>query len=152
MAAELTRRQALQAGGGAVALLALAPLAVQGAAVAPATPRHLQRRPWVLARGSRIQLPGTGGWLRVEEVRDFGAGVAALRGYAGRDDAFVVLLRAPASPATDGGVLAMEHPVLGRFALLLSPSGAGGPSGRDFTIVINRVADPRTLERGRHAR
>jgi hypothetical protein len=149
--ASLTRRRLLQLGaGGVVALTAGGVPAV--AASALSGPRHLRREVYEGLVGQRfgVLTPGAGGRkLRLLEVGDYGGRAPALRHLAGRPDAFTLLFHGPESPRLASEVHRLSHPRLGRFELLLTPSGTVR-GGQDYSVVVNRIRDTRVLEAKRH--
>jgi hypothetical protein len=140
---ELTRRRLLELGiGGGLTLAAVRLVAAPIGAPSGTpgiTPHHLRRSAYTALVGERFTIrPARGARpvaVRLEDVRDLGRGRPALRGH---EDGFALRFHGPRSPRLDQGVHALRHPALGRFELLLAPSGTGR-AGQDYEAVVNRV-------------
>lgn len=134
----LTRRSLLQAGAATGALLALG-----GPAGAPAlaatVPAHLRRSGYAGLTGSPFAAStatGTPVSLRLAEVADL-ARAAHEPAFAGREDAFALLLTGPAGTVLDQGVHELRHDALGRFPLFLTPVGPAG-AAQAYEAVVDR--------------
>jgi hypothetical protein len=136
--AGLTRRRLLAAGAGGFAALAVG--TVPAARARPTGDRLstvLRRASFSGRVGQTFTLAGAGGTVRARlaKVDDFGAG--RIRGLTGSDAAFVLIFHASSSATRlDQDVMAVRHPALGTFNLLVTPSGTGR-RGQDYSAVID---------------
>ncbi|HWH11844.1 MAG TPA: hypothetical protein VG165_12005 [Solirubrobacteraceae bacterium] len=151
--AEITRRGLLAAGGAAVVGLALAEgsrLAdLAGGFTSPAVPAYLRRSTFSPLVGERFVLSAAGrrAVVSLVAVDDLAAG-GRTASVAGRDDAFALIFHAPAGARIDQDVMTVSHPGIGRFPLLVSPSGTGH-HGQDYAAIINRAGPPPHTRRTR---
>lgn len=139
----VTRRQILATGGAAtLATLAthaqsMVPGLSSASAILGGTPRHLRRSSFTPLVGDRFTIADgvrrpVG--VRLVEVRD----LSKRRALVGHDEAFALLFHGPGGPRLEQGVHRLRHPALGRFDLLVTPSGTGR-RGQDYETVINRA-------------
>ena len=143
-APDLTRRQALQAGGATAAatFLFLHPWAgtVARAAEAPGagTPRYLLRSSYVGLQD--LSFRTASGELRLESVGDLPA-APDVPSFVDSEDAFLLLFSGPELPV--GEPVAVRHADLGGFDLYLGPR----QSGDRYVVVVNRVLSNRESRR-----
>lgn len=137
---DLTRRQAIQAGGSAAtaAFLFLHWPAAAGAASREA-PNYLLRSAWRDLQAPHLRAGPS--ILKLERVGDLSAAptVPALRNS---QDAFSLVLSGPRGLGTGGKPLRMSHSGLGTFDLFVSPIGDGR-----YEAVVNRVMSNRESRR-----
>jgi hypothetical protein len=135
-ASDLTRRQALQAGGtaAAAAIVFLHPwtTAVARAADGSDVPKHLLRSSW--RDLSNPELRAGAVTLRFEGVSDLPA-APNVPSLVNSEDAFLLTFSGPESLVTFGEPLQVRHAELGTFDMAVGP-GAG--DGR-YYAVVNRV-------------
>jgi hypothetical protein len=139
----LTRRGLLQAGGAAVAALAIAEASHVGSTVEHlGVPAHLQRSTFVPLIGDRFELNSETGRTvaRLAAVTDPGFG-GPVPGSS-REDVFSLVFRDPSSRGVAQDVMTLRHPTLGRFRLLVSRSGPVGGE-QQYVAVVNRARPPR---------
>jgi hypothetical protein len=74
--------------------------------------------------------------LRLIAVEDLAASTARGTSLAGREDAFLLVLRGPEVPKLSQGVFELRHRTLGRNQLFLVPE----EHENTYAVVINRVA------------
>ncbi|MEH3052926.1 MAG: hypothetical protein PGN13_02820 [Patulibacter minatonensis] len=139
----LSRRTALKASGaGALALSLPLGLWTQAASAADAgagageAPQALQRGAWAALVGRAVSIVD-GPQLRVDAVRDLN------RALAGRDDAFAVVLSAPAGHAPQPGVQLFELDGGDPIGLFVAPVGPAGARVELELIVDRTVPLPR---------
>jgi hypothetical protein len=138
---DLTRRQALQAGGtaAAAAIVFLHPWTGAVARAGDGTesvPRHLLRSSW---RGlSDRELHAGDFTLRLESVSDLPA-ASEVAYLADSEDAFLLTFSGPKSVGAQDVPLRVKHAELGTFDIAIGP---GGEHGR-YYAVVNRVLDNR---------
>ena len=142
-ASDLTRRQALQAGGttAAAAFVFLHPWATAVARAADGSgdvPKHLLRSSYVDLANKDFATDA--GVMRLEGVGDLPA-AAGVPSFVDSQDAFGLILSGPATPST--GPVAMRHSELGSFEMYL---GSRDPDGR-YQVVVNRVLSNRESRR-----
>lgn len=144
VASDLTRRQALQAGGGAAAaaIVFLHPWAsaVARAADGSDVPKHLLRSSWRDLRDRELHAGGIR--LRFESVSDLPA-ASNVSSLVDSEDAFLLTFSGPKSLITFGEPLQVRHAELGTFDIAV---GAGGEDGR-YYAVVNRVLSNRESRR-----
>jgi hypothetical protein len=134
-ASDLTRRQALQAGG-ATAAAAFAFLHPWATAVARAAdgssdvPKHLLRSSYVDL--SNKEFATGAGVLRLEGVSDLPA-AAQVASFVDSEDAFALVFSGPSTAAA--GPVTLRHSDLGTFDMYVGPRGDDGRYG----VVVNRV-------------
>ena len=142
-ASDLTRRQALVAGGttAAAAFVFLHPWATAAARAAGGSgdvPRHLLRSSYAdLANKSFATDAGV---LRFEGVTDLPA-AATVPSFVDSEDAFAIVFSGPSVSAD--GPAAVRHSELGSFDLYLGPRGGDGR----YQVVVNRVLSNRESRR-----
>jgi Domain of unknown function (DUF6916) len=115
----ISRRRLLQLGG-AAALAAAAPVAIDRLLPAPAA---LRRSTWLPLVGQRFAVDHVP--LRLEEVH-------------GNDDRFSLLFHSARRPRLEQAVRRIAHPAIGAVDLLLVPAGRVR-GGHDYAVVVNRV-------------
>ena len=136
--AGLTRREVLVVGGGAAATVVLGgPMA--RAAMAAGSP--LRRSTWLGLSDVRFgvrRMGVTGRQLTLREVADLPR-AATLAKYRSSDDAFALLFDGP--PGGVQGTYVMDHPVIGRFRMFLTPVGRA--SGlQTYEAIVDRLYRP----------
>ena len=140
---DLTRRQALQAGGtaAAAAIVFLHPWAsaVASAADGSDVPKHLLRSSWRDLRDPELRAGNI--VLRFESVEDLPAApnVASL---VDSEDAFMLTFSGPKSIDTQGAPLTIRHAELGTFDIAVGTGGDG-----HYNAVVNRVLSNRESRR-----
>jgi hypothetical protein len=142
-ASDLTRRQALQAGGttAAAAFVFLHPWATAVARAADGSgdaPKHLLRSSYVDLANKDFATDA--GVLRLEGVRDLPA-AAQVPSFVDSEDAFALAFSGPAT--VESGPVALRHSELGSFDLYL---GDRSPDGH-YDVVVNRVLSNRESRR-----
>jgi hypothetical protein len=135
-ASDLTRRQALQAGGtaAAAAIVFLHPWtsAVARAADGSDVPKHLLRSSW--RDLSNPELRAGAVTLRFESVSDLPA-APSVPSLVNSEDAFLLKFSGPPSLVTFGEPLTVRHAELGSFDIAVGPGGDDGT----YYAVVNRV-------------
>jgi hypothetical protein len=145
--AAITRRGLVAAAGAAVVGVALAETThLAGLARGLGdlgVPAYLRRSSFAPLVGDRFELLATDGRAvaRLVGVDDLPAG-GRIGAQAGSDDAFALVFHASGATRLEQDVMTLTHPRLGRFALLVSPSGTGR-HGQDYAATINRARPPR---------
>jgi hypothetical protein len=134
-ASDLTRRQALQAGGAtAAAALAFlhpwAPALARAADGSSDVPKHLLRSSYVDL--SNKDFATDAGVMRLEGVGDLPA-AAYVPSFLDSEDAFALAFSGPATVAS--GPVTLRHSELGTFDMYLGPRGEDGR----YNVVVNRV-------------
>lgn len=140
LSVDLTRRRLLELSGAAVlgAMIAQAwPLSQTASAPAGtgAAAPHLLRSGYAGLVGQRFAIAAGGASplsVRLVEIRDLG------RAAPGHEDAFALRFHGPRAPRLEQAVHELRHSQLGRFHLLLAPSGTGR-RGQDYEAIINRL-------------
>jgi hypothetical protein len=143
-ASDLTRRQALQAGGtaAAAAIVLLHPWTSAVARAADGServPNHLLRSAWRDLTDRQLRAGNL--TFRLESVGDLPAAqnVASL---VDSEDAFLLTFSGPASVGTPGTPLRIKHAELGTFDMAVVPGGDGR-----YHAVVNRVLSNRESRR-----
>jgi hypothetical protein len=145
--AAITRRGLVAAAGAAVVGVALAETThLAGLARGLGefgVPAYLRRSSFAGMVGDRFELLANDGRsvARLVAVDDLPA-VAHGGAQAGSEDAFALVFHASGAARLEQDVMTLTHPRLGRFALLVSPSGTGR-HGQDYAAIINRARPPR---------
>lgn len=141
-ASDLTRRQALKAGGAtaAAAYVLMNPWVASafGADASGDVPKHLLRSSY--ADLANANFATDQGVMRFEGVFDLPA-AAHVPSFADSEDAFALVFSGPFTSGT--GPVAMRHSELGTFDMFL---GARDDDGR-YTVVVNRVLSNRESRR-----
>ncbi len=143
VASDLTRRQALQAGGtaAAAAIVFLHPWtsAVARAGDGSDVPKHLLRSSWRDLRNPELRAGNI--VLRLESVGDLPAApnVASL---VDSEDAFMLTFSGPKEIDTQGAPLTVRHAELGTFDIGIGTGGDG-----HYNAVVNRVLSNRESRR-----
>ena len=140
---DVTRRQALQAGGtaAAAAIVFLHPWAsaVARAADGSDVPKHLLRSSWRDLRDPELRAGNI--VLRFESVEDLPAAPNVVS-LVDSEDAFMLTFSGPKEIDTQGAPLTIRHAELGTFDIAV---GRGG-DGR-YNAVVNRVLSNRESRR-----
>ena len=135
-ASDLTRRQALQAGGtaAAAAIVFLHPWTSAVARAADGServPKHLLRSSW--RDLSNPELRAGNVLLRFETVSDLPA-APNVPSLVDSEDAFLLTFSGPKTVGPLSGPLQVRHAELGTFDIAIGPGGDG-----TYTAVVNRV-------------
>jgi hypothetical protein len=137
--AGLTRREVLVAGGGAAAAAGL--LGGPSARVAVAAGSPLRRSTWLALSEHTLGVRQVGlPWRRLtlREVADLPRAATLVR-YRGSEDAFSLVF--DGLPGGVQGTYTIDHPVIGRFRLFLTPVGRG--SGlQTYQAIVDRLFRP----------
>ncbi len=145
----MTRRRLLAAGGASVAALAFAELEGLLPVLGGGGPPPLHRSVFAARVGERFRLrtsSGASADVRLARVEDYGNGT--IPDAVGSDAAFVLTFHAaPDVPQLEQDVMAVSHPRMRSYRLLLAPAGLGR-AGQDYVAVI----DTRTPPRRHHGR
>jgi len=143
-ASDLTRRQALQAGGtaAAAAIVFLHPWtsAVARAADGSDVPKHLLRSSW--RDLSNPELRAGSVTLRFESVSDLPA-APSVASLVDSEDAFLLTFSGPPALVTFGEPLQVRHAELGTFDIAVGPGSDDGT----YYAVVNRVLSNRESRR-----
>jgi hypothetical protein len=135
-ASDLTRRQALQAGGtaAAAAIVFLHPwtTAIARAADGSDAPKHLLRSAWRDLSDPELRAGDV--LLRLESVGDLPA-APEVRSLRDSEDAFLLTFSGPKTIGSPGAPLHVRHAELGSFDIAI---GAGSDDGT-YYAVVNRV-------------
>jgi hypothetical protein len=136
-ASDLTRRQALQAGGtvAAAAVVFLHPWATAVARAADGSdsaPKHLLRSSWRDLSDRDLRAGNV--TLRLEAVGDLPT-APYVPSLVDSEDAFLLTFSGPGSVAAAGEPLRVRHDELGTFDIAVGPAGDDGK----YYAVVNRV-------------
>jgi hypothetical protein len=135
-ASDLTRRQALQAGGAAAAaaVVFLHPWAgavARAAEGSDSVPKHLLRSTWRDLHDPELRAGDA--VLRFEGVSDLPA-APSVKSLVDSEDAFLLTFSGPAGAGSNGDPLTVRHAELGTFDIAIGPSEDG-----TYNAVVNRV-------------
>jgi hypothetical protein len=135
----MTRRHLLGWGASAAVIASLPPLVAAPAAVGRTS--WLQRATYARHLGEWFRAELGGGRtvaLRLMAVEDLVGTTPSGTSLAGRDDAFLLVLRGPDAPRLTQGVRQLRHVALGSGGLFLVPE-ARRSNETTYAVVVNRA-------------